>query len=508
VIADVTAVPGASGARIQWRTDEPASSRVEIGLTTAYELPAAADAALVSDHWLAVGGLQPSRTYHYRVVSGDLSGNQATSQDYTLTTREDRSGLISDDFNTCILNSDVWSIFNPAGDGAVAVSGIGTEDAQLLLSVPSGTDHDVWTDGNQSVRAMQTVSNADFEIEVKFDSAVTRKFQLQGLLVEESPARYLRFNFQGGDTNPVLIAARLVNNVPTTEINRTIAEGTPQYIRVARHGETWIVSYSAGGGAWVTAGSFGYAMTPTAVGVFAGNAGQPAKGIPAPAHTAVVDYFFNNAAPIVPEDGDPSAALFKTLTVDTAGGGTVDIDPLKTTYLCGDVVTLRAVGAPGIAFSGWSGDATGSESPLILVMDRNRSVTATFYQDAQPPAITALTVTASAGDALVTWATDEPAVGWVDYGTNAAYGLVAEAAVLRQDQTVRLRGLVPGTTYHLRVTATDSAYNPIPSLQQGALLQHSYPVAFAGDSSGRSRMTAAERPSKLTARPFVSAASR
>jgi hypothetical protein len=34
------------------------------------------------------------------------------------------------------------------------------------------------------------------------------------------------------------------------------------------------------------------------VGVFAGNAGSN------PAHTAVIDYFFNTALPIIPEDAD------------------------------------------------------------------------------------------------------------------------------------------------------------------------------------------------------------
>jgi len=37
------------------------------------------------------------------------------------------------------------------------------------------------------------------------------------------------------------------------------------------------------------------------VGVFAGNFGS--GGSPAPAHTALVDYFFNTASPIIPEDG-------------------------------------------------------------------------------------------------------------------------------------------------------------------------------------------------------------
>src|SRR4029450_10301370 len=44
------------------------------------------DANHVTSHSVAVSGLSPSTTYHYRVKSKDAAGNLATSGDLTFTT--------------------------------------------------------------------------------------------------------------------------------------------------------------------------------------------------------------------------------------------------------------------------------------------------------------------------------------------------------------------------------------------------------------------------------------
>ena len=67
-----------------------------------------------------------------------------------------------------------------------------------------------------------------------------------------------------------------------------------------------------------------------------------------------------------------------TLTVNTEGNGTVGIDPDEATHLHGDVVELTATADPGWTFAGWSGDLSGTDNPANLVMDANKTVTATF----------------------------------------------------------------------------------------------------------------------------------
>ncbi|SPD73592.1 exported hypothetical protein [uncultured Desulfobacterium sp.] len=67
-----------------------------------------------------------------------------------------------------------------------------------------------------------------------------------------------------------------------------------------------------------------------------------------------------------------------TLSVSVAGQGSVS--PAGGNYSNGASVQLRATPASGWVFSGWSGDMSGATNPATVVMDRNKSVTATFTQ--------------------------------------------------------------------------------------------------------------------------------
>jgi uncharacterized repeat protein (TIGR02543 family) len=84
-----------------------------------------------------------------------------------------------------------------------------------------------------------------------------------------------------------------------------------------------------------------------------------------------------------------------TLTTATTGSGTVTKNPDQATYASGTTVSLTATPAAGFAFSGWSGDATGTTNPLTVTMTANRSITATFT--AVPPTYTLTTPTAGTG---------------------------------------------------------------------------------------------------------------
>ncbi len=76
------------------------------------------------------------------------------------------------------------------------------------------------------------------------------------------------------------------------------------------------------------------------------------------------------------------APMIYTLTV-SAANGTVTKTPDQTSYTTGQTVTLQATSNAGYIFSGWSGDLTGSANPTTLVMNANKSVTASFVV-AQP----------------------------------------------------------------------------------------------------------------------------
>ncbi|MBN1787426.1 MAG: right-handed parallel beta-helix repeat-containing protein [Sedimentisphaerales bacterium] len=71
-----------------------------------------------------------------------------------------------------------------------------------------------------------------------------------------------------------------------------------------------------------------------------------------------------------------------TLTVSTAGHGTVAKNPDRTVYATNEVVTLTATPSLGWSFKEWSGDLSGSDNPTTITMNSsNKSVQAVFESD-------------------------------------------------------------------------------------------------------------------------------
>ncbi|MEM2118870.1 MAG: M14-type cytosolic carboxypeptidase, partial [Candidatus Bathyarchaeia archaeon] len=67
-----------------------------------------------------------------------------------------------------------------------------------------------------------------------------------------------------------------------------------------------------------------------------------------------------------------------TLTIVVDGQGSVSVAPEKAYYKHGDTVTLTATPDFGYEFTGWSGDLTGTNSPVNLTITKNMIVTAHF----------------------------------------------------------------------------------------------------------------------------------
>ncbi len=320
---------------------------------------------------------KPKLGYIFAGWSGDLTGadNPAVIvMDKAKTivanfVQSNPNSPISDDFSSCGLNTDLWTFENPVGDGSYSTNG-----TQLLLNVPADTSHNIWNEGNRSVRVMQATQNVNFEIITKFDSAVTQRYQMQGILVEQNPNNFLRFETHYEGSSVKLYVARFVDGSPTALINNVLLNATPSYLRVTRVGPIWGFSFSHDGETWEAGGSFTHDMTVTRSGVFGANHGTPN----APAHTAIVDYFFNTAKPIVPEDGGTPGTF--TVTVNKVGQGNVTLSPAKTSYACGEKVTLSAAPANGWSFAGWSGDLSGAAPSQQLTVTRNHTITATFTQ--------------------------------------------------------------------------------------------------------------------------------
>lgn len=91
-------------------------------------------------------------------------------------------------------------------------------------------------------------------------------------------------------------------------------------------------------------------------------------------------------AVIVPEAPPPGAVGMQTVSVATVGSGKVTSDPAgidcggvcSLQYETGSSLTLAAVPSAIWQFVGWSGDCAGSAAQLAVVVDADKSCTATF----------------------------------------------------------------------------------------------------------------------------------
>jgi len=277
---------------------------------------------------------------------------------------------VSDDFNACALNTQLWQFVDPVGDSSQAVVGGYTGSAKLDLTVPSGSSHDIWNGVNLAARAMQNITNpSSFEVVARFLSGVSDKYQMQGILIQQDDSKFLRVELYGNGNGTVLFVVFFDNWIPVIHYEKRVANiGTLLHLKVKRATNKWTVSWSANGVQWTPIDTLNATLTANKIGVYAANAGT----VP-PTHTAMVDYFFDVASPISPEDGGVA-----DLIVTPVGSGTVTVSPEKASYSCFESVTLDAEPAANWRFANWSGALTGTTDPATLIMAGPARVTATF----------------------------------------------------------------------------------------------------------------------------------
>ena len=222
---------------------------------------------------------------------------------------------ISDDFSQLELNPATWSLVDPVGDCSHGVL-----NGWLTIGIPAGTNHDPRGDFNRAARLMQNVTDGDFEIEAGFQSIPEENFQVQGILAENDPTHFLRLDYHRAGPDLKISCVTVTGGITRIQGEFNITPGGALWLRLSRAGNMWRGFHSQDGEIWTEAFVFDHEMTVASVGVFGGNAGRAVgdsdremdapvgdkklDGSPAPAFDVIVDYFFDTANPIDPEDGD------------------------------------------------------------------------------------------------------------------------------------------------------------------------------------------------------------
>jgi hypothetical protein len=89
VITAIEVVATSGGGTVVWTTDEPATSQVAYGATTALGSLSPLGATRTTDHAVAISGLQELSTYFYQPISSDALGNTATGAISSFTTPQE-----------------------------------------------------------------------------------------------------------------------------------------------------------------------------------------------------------------------------------------------------------------------------------------------------------------------------------------------------------------------------------------------------------------------------------
>lgn len=245
-------------------------------------------------------------------------------------------GQTSDDFFNDTSPKAFWRFFDPAGDVTLNMTGTNAE-----FQIPSGSDHDLWTGvANRAPRLLQSVSNSDFGTEVKFESVPGVQYQLQGIIVQESDTKFLRFGTYSNGSSRFVFKAFIDGGSATSTVNTSIGSAVATYLRVERTGNNWTYSYSTDGVNYINVTSFTQVITVTEVGFYGGNGGSN------PAYTASADYFWNLADTGF-EDTDVPGVTPPTITVwygDTQTFGSIG-NPQQWINILGNVSDANGIGS-------------------------------------------------------------------------------------------------------------------------------------------------------------------
>jgi Beta xylosidase C-terminal Concanavalin A-like domain len=380
---------------------------------------------------------------------------------------------VSDDFHSTTLNTSLWTYVNPRSDSPLTMNG-----TNALISVPGGINHELWTNVTTAPRLMQNIGNVSFQVEAKFDLGLafqTHGAQEEGIMVQQDPQNFIRFAVFSETKDIAIYVATFAAGQPTqvTYTPVSLANGqVPLWIRVSRSGNSWTFSWSTNGSTYTTSSTFNYTLTTSQIGPYVGNAGD--SSATAPAFNASIDYFFNTASPIVPEDGGVDIIPTAVSVAPTATGATVTwttsdwssslVNYGTTSSYGSSVSNASLVTSHSLAITGLNCATTYhyQVTSADYAGSAESSTDATFLTSACTtggPIISGVSVTPASTSATVAWTTSTPASSRVDYGLSTSYTVTDSNSSLVTAHSLALTSLACATTYHYKITSVDGSSN-------------------------------------------------
>jgi len=479
VITDVGVRPGSittSGAIILWNTDEPATSQIEYGTSSAahggYPNTTPLSELLVMGHGISIDGLMPNTTYYYRVMSADRYDNLGWSEEYVFstlpdTTPPDITGITVTNITatSAIIN---WNTNEPASSQvqystdmsfsrstplnpalvyfhSVVVSGL-TPDTTYNFRVVS-TDEAGNTAISDPPGVFDTLPDTTPPSLVSGPDSSTGETTASVVWITDesstSQVAYSRVSHAGASYGSVAeVLAAYGSSTPENPglvTNHDVSFGgltpsTTYYYRV--------ISKDAYGNA-MWSDEFSFTTQPDTTPPVITDVGS----------TAITQ----RGAVIQWNTDEPATTQVEYGTLSALHGGYQFVTPLDAFLVLGHGVSLSGLSAETMYYYRViSTDASGNDA----WSEEHSFETAA---DTTPPVISGVTESnITSKSAIVYWNTDEPATSQVEFGTaSAAHGGYERTSsfnpALVYVHGVVLDGLLPSTTYYYRVISRDGS---------------------------------------------------
>ncbi len=200
-----------------------------------------------------------------------------------------------------------------------------------------------------------------------------------------------------------------------------------------------------------------------------------------------------------------------TLTINTAGSGSVAKNPIKATYHYGDAVQLTATPNAGWSFATWAGDLTGTDNSGTVTINGDKTVTATFTQDTYTLTITTAgqgTVTPSNTSYLSGTTVDLNAVAalhWKFSGWSGdASGTANTTITMNGNRTVTATFTKTLYTVNFAVSGVGSDYSGSALTVDGTeYLANAFPLTFTWESGSNHSFAYASTLGASSAKRYV-----
>ena len=490
IIVSPEVSPLIQSAIVTWKTDREGSSFVEFGTTPALGRVLGQD-DFVSEHSVTLLDLEPSTTYHYRVKFTDQDSNVGYSSVSTFETADAPSAPTSLAVTpaSSTINSFAFS-WSPPADEGVEIMGY----YYSVNSTPTSINSTYTTEMSLEADAFATQQGTNTFYVVAMDSDNNVNYN-----------NYASIEFQASTPAPAIPTGIIITDASNRETeDYTIALKWSKVILDSSGTVTYTVYRSIDGTSYdniaqlQTTGyldvdldnsiEYYYYVTSSDDAGSSSAASTKVSEIPEGRFTTPPEI---TKGPFAEADSFSSIITWDTeRTADShvEFGLTEKLEEEQGTIEETDehVVNLEGLNASSLYYY------------RIRSRDQDGNVALSpinTFSTLEAPRVSQVEVNdVKLYDALITWTTNKDTTSKIEYGSSTSYGSVVydTSNSLTKSHTLKVTGLVDGTTYHFRPTGEDANGNP-PESGDYSFQTLTFPevldVSYSNKSEGQTEIT-------------------